>query len=126
VRAAPARPPRSVLLVEDDDAVRRSLQLVLTGRGHRVRAYASAVGLAQDPAALACDCLIADLMMPPTDAVALLGDLRSVGWSGCAVLISGLLDDAWREKVLAVGYDAILTKPLSETLLARTVEHLPR
>lgn len=106
--------------------MRRSLQLVLTGRGHHVRAYASAIGLAHDPAALACDCLIADLITPPTDAVALLGDLRSVGWSGRALLISGVLDESWRERALAVGYDAILTKPLSETLLARTVEQLAR
>ena len=89
-----ARVKRSVLLVEDDDAVRRALQLLLSARGHEVRAYRSAIGLASDAAALLCDCLVADLMMPPTDAVALLGSLRKAGWQGRAILISGFLDDA--------------------------------
>lgn len=120
-----ARPVRSILLVEDDDALRRSVQLLLTGRGHQVRAYPGPGGLAHDPAALGCDCLIADLMMPATDAVALLGDLRSAGWGGPAILISGLLDEASRERALQVGYDVILAKPLNESLLARTLEQLP-
>ena len=116
----------SVLLVEDDDAVRRSLQLLLSGRGHDVRAYASAVGLAKDPAALRCDCLVADLMMPPTDAVALLGQLRKTGWGGRAILISGFLDEAWRDMAQRAGFDAVLTKPISDSLLIHTIEALLR
>jgi FixJ family two-component response regulator len=115
---------RSILLVEDDDAVRRSLQLLLTARGHRVRAYASAVGLADDPEALRCDCLIADLMMPPTDAIALLADLRSAEWSGYAILISGFLDEAWQGRATAAGFHRIFVKPLSEMVLVRTLEQL--
>ena len=116
---------RSILLVEDDDAVRRSLQLLLSARGHTVRAYASALGLAQDPAALGCDCLVADLLMPPTDAIALLGALRDAGWKGRAILISGYLDEGWKTKAQAAGFDAVLAKPISDSSLVRVVEDLP-
>jgi FixJ family two-component response regulator len=118
-------PKRSILLVEDDDAVRRSLQLLLSGRGHDVRAYPSALSLARDSAALRCDCLIADLMMPPSDAITLLGELRSAGWLGPAILISGFLDNEWQALALRAGFHAVLSKPMSDSLLVRTVEALP-
>ena len=115
---------RSILLVEDDDAVRRSLQLLLAASGYMVRAYGSPVGLARDPAALSCECLIADLIVPPTDAVALLGDMRSVGWNGRAILISGYLDEHWQDRASAAGFDVALAKPLSETMLVRMIAQL--
>jgi two-component system, LuxR family, response regulator FixJ len=113
-----------VLLVEDDDAVRRSLQLLLKSHGYDVRAYSSAVGLAQQPEALRCCCMIADLMMPQTDAIELLGELRAVGWDGKSILISGYLDRGWETKALAAGYDRVFHKPISETVLVRAVKEL--
>jgi FixJ family two-component response regulator len=119
-----ARP--CILLVEDDDAVRRSLQLLLSSRGYSVKSYPSGVGLAEDSSALECRCMIADLMMPQTDALQLLGQLHEAGWTGKSVLISGHLDSRWEQKALHVGYDAILPKPISESVLVRTVEQLLR
>lgn len=119
-----AQSQRGILLVEDDDAVRRSLQLLLSANGYSVRSYPSAVGLAQDPAALGCGCLIADLMMPQTDALQLLAELRAARWPGRAVLISGYMDRDWEQQARAAGYDAILPKPISDSVLIRTVEAL--
>lgn len=89
-----------------------------------MRAYPSAVGLAQDPAALRCRCMIADLMMPYTDAIQLLTELRAAGWDGRSILISGFLDASWEAKASSAGYDAILSKPISDSVLVRTVEGL--
>ena len=113
-----------VLLVEDDDAVRRSLQLLLSAHGYMVRSYPSAVGLAQDSAALACTCVVADLIMPQIDALQLLAELRTAGWTGKAVLISGHVDQRWEEKARAAGYDAVLPKPISDSVLIRTMAEL--
>ena len=117
-------PGSSILLVEDDDAVRRSLQLLLRSRGYDVRAHASAVGLAQDLGARGCDCLVADLMMPQVDAIQLLAEFRAAGWKGKSVLISGHLDARWESKAREAGFDVALRKPLSESVLARTVDEL--
>ena len=117
-------PSATVLLVEDDDAVRRSLQLLLRSRGYEVRAYPSAVGLAEDLEALRCDCLVADLMMPETDAMQLLAELRATGWTGKSVLISGFLDSNKETAARAAGYDAVLAKPISDSVLVRTVGEL--
>jgi FixJ family two-component response regulator len=114
----------TILLVEDDDAVRRSLQLLLSAHGYGVRSHAAAAGLAQDPAALGCACLVADLMMPQTDALQLLAELQAAGWTGKAILISGFLDAEWERRAREAGYDAILPKPISHSVLIRAVTDL--
>ncbi len=115
-----------VLLVEDDSAVRRSLQLLLSAQGYDVRAYASGAGLAADPEALRADCMVADLLIPQGDAVTLLRDLRGAGWKGRAVLISGKLDDSWTSRALDGGYDAVFAKPLKDSALTNCIAGLVR
>ena len=115
---------RRVLLVEDDAAVRRSLQLLLVGQGYDVRAYPGAAGLAQDPEALRADCLVADLVIPDGNAVTLLSDLRVSGWKGQAVLISGHLTNEWAERALAHGYAAAFAKPIGDAVLTKCLARL--
>lgn len=116
--------PRRVLLVEDDAAVRRSLQLLLVGQGYDVRAYSGAAGLARDPEALRADCLVADLLIPDGNAVTLLAELRDAGWNGQAVLISGHLTNEWAERALAGGYAATFAKPIGDSVLVKCLERL--
>jgi FixJ family two-component response regulator len=120
--ALPARP--RILLVEDDDAVRRSLQLLLVSQGYDVRAYRTGTGLAGDPEALKAVCLVTDLIMPESDALQLLHDLRGAGWSGPAILISGHLTDEWASQAKAAGYAAVLPKPIGETVLVGWIARL--
>ena len=120
--ALPARP--RILLVEDDDAVRRSLQLLLVSRGYDVRAYRGGEGLAGEPEALSAACLVADLMMPEGDALQLLHSLRAAGWDGPSILISGHLTDEWASQAKTAGYDAVLPKPLGETVLLGWIARL--
>lgn len=102
----------SVLLVEDDDGVRRSTQLLLQGRGYRVRAHGGAVTPLADPEAMAACFLVADYCLPDGDGVQLLSDLKARGWSGRAVLITGYPSAALAAKAAAGGYAALLEKPL--------------
>jgi CheY-like chemotaxis protein len=118
----PVRP--RVLLVEDDAAVRRSLQLLLRAKGYDVRAYSSPLGLAADAEALRADCLVADLMMPDRDAVDLLADLRAAGWTGPAVLISGYLTPEREARARAAGFQTVLPKPLADLTIADAVGRL--
>jgi FixJ family two-component response regulator len=113
-----------VLLVEDDAAVRRSTQLLLSSEGYDVRSYASGAGLARDPEALKASCLVADLLMPDGDALGLLEELRGAGWKGPAILISGHLTDEWAQRAVARGYAAALPKPVGDGVLRRWVARL--
>lgn len=119
---SPARP--RVLLVEDDSAVRRSLQLLLRAKGYDVRAYSSPAGLAGDEEALRSDCLVADLLLPQKDAVDLLADLRGAGWGGPAMLISGHLTAEREARARAAGFQSVLSKPLTDQTIADAVGRL--
>jgi FixJ family two-component response regulator len=119
-----------LLLVEDDTPVRRSLQLLLQSRGYEVRAYRSPCGLASDPEALRAACLVADHILPEGNGIALLHELRGVGWNGPAVLIAGQLDDGIRRRAAEAGFAFVLAKPLLATMLtgglARLLSNAPR
>ena len=113
-----------MLVVENDQAVRRSLQLLLRGRGLDVRAYSAAPQAIADPETRRAACLIADLVMPEVDGISLLAALRRDGWNGAALLISGFLTEALERKALGVGYAAVLPKPVAHNRLVETVERL--
>jgi CheY-like chemotaxis protein len=113
-----------VLLVEDEDEVRRSLQLLLRSHSYDVISHSSAVGLAQDVKARAASCLIADLVMPGIDAFELLAQMRGSGWAGKSILISGYPIEDWRDRANDAGFDATLAKPIGPSILLRTIEGL--
>lgn len=116
--------PKRILLVEDDAAVRRSLQLVLAGDGYDVRAYGGAKGLTKDAEAMLASCLVADLILHDSDAIDLLDKMREAGWKGPAILISGYLDDQWRSQAHRAGFDAVLEKPVSGGPLLKEIRRL--
>ncbi|MCH4894643.1 MULTISPECIES: response regulator transcription factor [unclassified Sphingomonas] len=118
--AAPARPDR-VLLIEDDDAVRRSLHLLLHGRGFDVKSYASAATLANDRAAADARFLIADYRLADGDGIGVLRGLKRRGWHGRAILVTGHYSDALCDAALASGFDAVLAKPLKHGQLMATL-----
>ena len=115
---------KRILLVEDDAAVRRSLQLMFTAHGYDVRSYPSSDGLAADAEALQAACLVADLMLPGPDAIKLLEQMRAAGWSGKAVLISGYLKNGSLALAKATGFDAVLAKPIMAGQLLGDVQRL--
>lgn len=116
--------PIKLLLVDDDDDVRRSLHLLLESLGYAVMSHAKADNLASDPGALGTACLIADLAMPQKGGLDLLAEMRGTGWQGKAILISGYPVADWRKYVESAGFDAALTKPLGASVLARTIDRL--
>lgn len=111
-----------LLLVEDDPGVRRSLQLLLRGRGFEVRAYASGLALLADPTALGAVCLVADYRMPEIDGLSILRRLRELGWQGQALLITAFPSALLVDQALAAGYSRVIEKPLVEVGLVEAIE----
>lgn len=107
-------PQRVVLLIEDDEAVRRSLQMLLHWRGYDVRSFAGAApvldGHTMDDAAV----LIADYRLPDGDGISVLRALRRAGWKGKAILITAFPSPTLDEAARAAGFDAVLEKPLRQ------------
>ncbi len=113
-----------LLLVEDEPAVRRSLQLLLRGRGYDVRAYASSLDLLADPLALSALALIADFRMPGADGFLVLEGLRARGWTGPALLITGFPADNLSARARAAGFDRVIEKPFVDAGFLEAVARL--
>ncbi|WP_278393012.1 response regulator transcription factor [Sphingobium yanoikuyae] len=117
--AEPERP--RVLLVEDDSAVRRSIQLILQARGYDVRAFSSGALALADPSALEAACLVTDYRMAGMSGLDLLRGLRAVGWRRPAILITAHRSDYIEDSEGAL-FDEILEKPLLDRRLCACVD----
>lgn len=117
--AEPERP--RVLLVEDDSAVRRSIQLILHARGYDVRAFSSGALALADPSALDAACLVTDYRMAGMSGLELLRGLRAVGWQRPAILITGDRSDHIEDMADGL-FDEILEKPLLDRRLCAWVD----
>jgi len=115
---------RLALLVEDDEGVRRSLQLLLHWRGYDVRSYPSAKPLLGSDQAMGADVLVADYRLPDGDGIAVLRDLRARGWSGRSVLITAFPTPELIREAQASGFDAVLEKPLRQQALIAALSAL--
>ncbi|WP_404714333.1 response regulator [Sphingomonas sp. MMS24-J13] len=120
--AAAARP--KILVVEDDPGVRRSLQLLLQGRGFDVRSYASGAALLADRTTRDAACFVADYAMPDIDGMALLRELRADGWNGPAVLITAYHSPTLEERATIEGFARVFQKPLMDHVLTDAVAKL--
>jgi CheY-like chemotaxis protein len=114
-----------VLLVEDDDAIRRSVQLLLAGRGYRVRAFAAAAPAIADPASWDAQLLLADYRLPDGDGVSLLAALRGRGWAGRAVLTTAYPSAALTDAAHAAGFEVVIEKPLRREELLDALTRSP-
>lgn len=110
-----------VLLVEDDAAVRRSLQLLLEGQGYGVRAFASAAALLADETADARACLIADYRLGEQDGISLLRALRGAGWPGPAILMTAFRSPEIAASAREAGFAQLFEKPLKPHLLVEAI-----
>lgn len=105
-----------VYIVDDDEAVRDSMRLLVESSGFSTRDFASAdLFLKADSADLGC--LLLDLHMPGTSGIELLRLLRSRGMAWPVFVISGRRDPVLDAEVLAAGASALLSKPFDDQQL---------
>ena len=108
-----------VLIIDDEQAIRRFLQISLEAEGYQVLDAASGKNGLAMAATHVPELVILDLGLPDMDGAQVLAGLRQ--WSAVPVIIV-TVRDAEREKVamLDAGADDYLTKPFSvPELLAR-------
>jgi two-component system response regulator FixJ len=116
-------PKPSVYVVDDDDAVRDSLDLYLTLKGMNVTIFGSAQELLDHDAG-APHILVLDVNMPGMDGIMLLEILRGRGHAEPAVLITGLGDPEIRARAERAGATAFLDKPIDPPVLFSALTRL--
>ncbi len=112
---------RQVLLVDDDEAVRTALSLLLQREGWTVVACPSVDAAEQVFARTPCDVVLSDLVMPGKGALELLVSLRRHDPRLAFVVMSGYLTDDRFKDLLQAGASDCLAKPLQTDDLVRAL-----
>lgn len=114
----------TVLLVEDEDAVRMGGMRALTSRGYTVHEASSGVEALEVFEALGgkVDIVVSDVVMPEMDGPTLLGELRRRQPDIKFVFVSGYAEDAFARNLPADAHFGFLPKPFSLKQLATIVK----
>jgi two-component system response regulator FixJ len=118
----PAR--RRILVVDDDDAVRDSLEFLLEANGYAVTSFASGRAFLDSGAATAGGCLILDLHLPDMSGFDVLRQLDPVRAGLRVIMITARSDAATRANAMEAGAAILLEKPFTEELLVSTIEQV--
>jgi len=115
------RVPR-VAIVDDDDALRNSLDNLLRSVGFGVQGFASAEAFLQADHAHETACLILDVRLPGMNGLELQRQLVAAHWSIPIIFVTAYADDDAHERALAAGAVAFLSKPCREEDLLHAIE----
>ena len=109
-------------IVDDDDALRTSLDDLLQSVGLRVHGFASAEAFLQVQHAPETACLLLDVRLPGMNGPELQRQLGGTHWRIPIIFITAYADDAMRAQALAAGAVAVLSKPCREEDLLNAIE----
>ncbi len=110
-----------IFIVDDDQAVRHSLILLLASEGLQAQGFASAREFLAACQPVCDDRLIVDVDMPGMNGIELLLRLRDSGVSPRAVVMTGQPSTFLRQQALAAGAMAFLEKPIDADRLVALV-----
>ncbi|MFI0506464.1 response regulator transcription factor [Streptomyces albogriseolus] len=112
--------PHTVLLAEDDRAIRNALERALTLEGYRVTAVADGVEALAQAHSSRPDVLVLDVMMPGIDGLQVCRVLRAEGDRTPVLILTALVETADRIAGLDAGADDYVVKPFDvEEVFAR-------
>jgi FixJ family two-component response regulator len=116
-----SKKPRTVLIVDDDAAVRSALKFALEVEGYNVRLYPGPEALLADADLPRCGCLVVDYRMPVMDGLELIETLRKRHVAMPAILITGRANNELRRLAARSGALQVLEKPLSDGALVEGI-----
>lgn len=112
---------REVYVIDDDDAVRRSLTYLLRTEGLLVRTYEGAEEFLREAAELPPGCVITDVRMPDMDGLELVRRIKGLGLRMAAIVITGHGDIPLAVEAMQSGAVDFLEKPFRDDVLMASV-----
>jgi two-component system response regulator FixJ len=111
-------PHESVVYVIDDDrAMRESLEFLLNAAGFSVKVFDSAIGFLERASSLEFGCIVSDLQMPGMNGMDLLRRLKSDRTALPVVLMTGHGDIPLAVEAIKLGAIEFLEKPFGDEQL---------
>jgi FixJ family two-component response regulator len=111
-----------IAVVDDDDALRNSLDDLLQSVGFRVQGFASAEAFLQAPPAPETACLLLDVRLPGMNGLELQRQLGGMHWRIPIIFVTAYADDDVGAHALAAGAIAVLSKPCREADLLHAID----
>ncbi|MGC1303880.1 MAG: response regulator FixJ [Caulobacteraceae bacterium] len=110
-----------VYVVDDDDAVRESIAVLLEISGFAVQSFASGKQVLDRAAELGFGCIVTDVRMPGIDGLELLERLRELDIRFPVIVITGHGDVPLAVRAIRAGAADFIEKPFEEEVLLRSV-----
>ncbi|MGI9449692.1 MAG: response regulator transcription factor [Geminicoccaceae bacterium] len=115
-----------IYIVDDDDAVRDSLEALLLAEGFDVVGFGSAEAFLADCDLSIAGCCLLDVRMPGKDGLTLLDELRSSSATMPIIMITGHGDVPMAVKAMKLGAVDFIEKPFDTNLMLTTIESVLR
>lgn len=112
----------TVHVVDDDPAMRESVDFLLGAAGMRARSYESADALLARADVLEPGCILTDVRMPGMNGLELVRELARRGVSHTIVVITGHADVSLAVEAMKAGVVDFLEKPFADDALLRAVK----
>jgi len=111
-----------ISIVDDDDAVRNSLDDLIRSIGFRTQGFSSAEAFLSSQQARATACLILDVRMPGMNGLDLQRQMVAADWRIPIIFITSHADDGARARALEAGAVDFLYKPFREEELVNAID----
>ena len=120
------RPQRDVLtrlvLIEDDENVRRSMTMLLRARGFQIDTYRNGTEFLMMQGQHGGDCLLIDYKMPRMDGLEVMRRARTLRDETPAIMITGYYSQSLRDRALLAGFADVLENPAGPGVLIDMIE----
>ena len=120
--ALASQPELAVFVVDDDDAMRDSLDFLLSSAGCAVRTFEAAERLLEALADSNCGCVVSDVRMPGIDGLELLRRIKAARPSLPVVIITGHGDVPLAVEAMKLGAADFVEKPFDDERLIGVVQ----
>jgi len=112
----------AIAIVDDDEAVRRTLASLVRSLGYEARTYRSGAEFLRERSDEDPACMISDIQMPVMTGDELQGRLVEAGRSFPIIFMTAFPTEPMRRRVLEAGARCYLSKPIDPNEIIRSLE----
>ena len=117
-------PGISILVVDDNEAIREAIAVILLGHGYRCESAKNGIEAMQRVRQGRFDAIVTDLEMPEMDGIALTRKLSKYFPDLPVMIMTGLSDDDCKEIAFRAGAREFLSKPFDVHNLVRKLRRM--
>lgn len=112
----------TVFVIDDDEAIRHSLEMLVGAVGHPVKTFPDAPSFLEYFNDDLCGCIVADLRMPTMNGLEMQEKLNELGCSMPVIFLSAHGDVPAAVRALKEGATDFLEKPFNPTVLLERID----